>query len=406
MDRADICIVGGGLVGLSAALALSQLGFSIHVIEGRSLESSEEGDVPAAMDARSLALSHATLQIFSALGIWDEIQPLAAPIQQIHVSSAQRFGVTRLHADELKLDAMGYVIEYHLLFLQLLNAVKAQQNISLISPASVNNLETQQSGLKLALSIAGQAENLEADLLIVAEGASATIRERLGVNISTTDYHQVALAANIKTTVPFSGVAYERFTPEGPMAMLPLTDNRYALVWTQAPEQAEQLLQCSDQVFLQELQHRFGYRLGVLESVGQRASFDLKLTRTQPLVTQNSVLIGNAANTLHPVAGQGFNLAMRDIAVLYDQLNGVNLKSDQLGMQLDKYQQLRVTDQEQTVQAGHGLVKLFSNNWPLVNHARSAALAALDVMPSLKKEVSWRGMGFGHGLSCLMRGHL
>ncbi len=406
MRHKDICIVGGGLVGLSAALALSRLGYSINLIEARSLGALQDGTIPAALDARSLALSHATVKIFTALGLWEPIESLAAPIKEIHVSSSGRFGVTRLLADELNLEAMGYVVEYHLLFEQLLSALKLQKNVELLSPANVEDLDCQPQGVALNIMAEGEPQKLMADLLIVAEGASAAIRERLGVTISTTDYHQVALAANVETEAPFSGIAFERFTPEGPMAMLPLTESRYALVWTQHPERAQQLLKCSDRDFLQELQKRFGYRLGVLRAVGQRASFELKLSRAQPLVTMNAVLIGNAANTLHPVAGQGFNLAMRDIAVLYDQLKGLNLRSEQLGIHLEKYQQLRMTDQQQTVQAGHGLVKLFSNNWPLLNHARAAALTALDLMPPLKQEVSWRGMGFGQGLSTLMRGHL
>lgn len=406
MGHTDICIVGGGLVGLSAALVLSQHGFSIQLIEARPLENTELNDKSSSLDVRSLALSHASEQIFNAIGLWEKLQPLAAPIKQIQVSSAGRFGVTRLHAKKINLDAMGYVIEYHQLQEQLLAAVKARRNVTILAPACVDDIDTGQSGLKITFTMDGKSRDLTTDLMVVAEGASADIREKLGISVETTDYHQVALAANIQTDVPFSGIAYERFTPEGPMAMLPLTESRYALVWTQTAEAAEDLMQLSDQAFLRQLQQKFGYRLGVLKAVGQRASFPLRLSRVRPLVTANSVMIGNAANTLHPVAGQGFNLAMRDIAVLYDQLNGVDLKSDQLLVQLESYQQQRVTDQQQTVLAGHGLVKLFSNDWPLLNHVRSAALAALDLAPLLKREVSWRGMGFGHGLSSLMRGRL
>jgi 2-octaprenyl-6-methoxyphenol hydroxylase len=400
----DICIVGGGLVGLSAAIAFGQQGRSVKLLEARPLKNPENTGQASELDVRSIALSYSTVQIFRALGLWQGIADSAAPIKHIQVSSAGHFGVTRLAAKTLQLEAMGYVIEYDRLIEQLLSKALQQKNIEIITPARVESVIQQEQGVQLEYKVNDESHNLRTGLLIVAEGATSGIREKLGISIETVDYQQSALVANVITDVADSGVAYERFTSDGPMAMLPLTGSRYALVWTQPIDRVEQLLQLSDDVFLGELQKQFGYRLGLFHSVGQRGRFDLKLTRATQLVTDYVVLIGNAANSLHPVAGQGFNLALRDVGVLYDLLNGIDFEADQLLQKLDKYQLQRLPDQQQTVQLGHWLVKLFSNDLPVLNHLRSGALAALDISPWLKQEVSWRGMGYGHGLSSLMRG--
>ncbi len=400
----SICIVGGGLVGLSAAIALASQGRRVTLLEARPVAEIENATQPDELDARSIALSHSTLRIFQALGLWNDLQTQTAPIKHIHVSSAGHFGVTRLDAKSLQLDSMGAVIEYHVLIQQLLQAALQQESIEIISPALVESVALSDQGVNVSYERDGQEQQLQADLLVIAEGASSSLRESLGIDITTSDYHQSAVVANVRVNTPQMGVAYERFTPDGPMAMLPLIDSRYALVWTQPVAKVESLLALSDKDFLQQLQQHFGYRLGAFSEVGRRAKFDLKLSRASKLVAGRSVLIGNAANALHPVAGQGFNLALRDVGVLHDCLRDIDLTSEVLPSRLQRYQQLRQADQQQTVSLGDGLVSLFSNNLPLLNHLRSAALGILDLCPPLKTEFSWQGMGFGKGLSSLMRG--
>lgn len=398
--KTDICIVGGGLVGLAAALTFSAQGRSVKLIEATNLQA----DKPEALDARSLALSHSTIQIFRSLNLWQSMQSETSAISHIHVSSAGHFGVTRLDAKSLNLDAMGYVVEYHHLMQLLLERVKKDPNVEIISPASFIDLASLPDGISLNYLQDEHSKNLNTTLLVVADGANSSVRDVLGIKTEVVDFNQNAIIANVEISRPACGIAYERFTSNGPMAMLPLPDQRYSLVWANYPERAEALMDMSKHDFIQQLYAHFGYRLGFFKQIGERSQFALKLTRAKQLVSGRCVLIGNAANTLHPVAGQGLNLALRDIAVLFDQISGVNLVTDQVHDRLALYQQMRKTDQDQTVRLGNSLVQLFSNDFPLLNHARAGALMALDLCPIIKREFSWLGMGYGSGVSSLMRG--
>ena len=400
MSDAEICIVGGGLVGLAAAIALARQGRSVKLLEAFDLQQAE----PAEMDARSIALSYSTIQIFRALGLWHKLQKKAAAITNIHVSSAGHFGVSRLKATDCQLDVMGHVIEYHHLIEVLLEVASKQGKIELITPAKVTAVQQNDAHVAITYKYNGIEIALKAALLIVADGANSSVREKLGITADTNDYQQTAIITNLKITRPSHHCAFERFTKDGPLALLPLPNQRYAMVWTNIPPRAEQLMRLSDKDFIQQVYKQFGYRLGVFSGVGARTGFELKLTRAKQLVAGRSVLIGNAANTLHPVAGQGFNLALRDIGLLFDQISNVDLQSDLLSTRLEQYQQLRSKDQNQAVNYGNGLVQLFSNNIPVLNHLRAGALAALDLCPIVKTEVSWQGMGYGSGCSSLMRG--
>jgi 2-polyprenyl-6-methoxyphenol 4-hydroxylase len=396
----EVCIVGGGLVGLTAALAFSAQGRTVTLIESMDLHMGE----PDQLDARSIALSHSSVQILRALNVWPGLQHESAAIRHIHVSSAGHFGVTRLAAKALDLDAMGYVVEYHRLMQVLLEHVKADSGIQLVSPASFKTLSDDAEGMMLEYRQGDDEFSVQADLLVVADGANSSARDLLDIQASVEDFNQNAIVANVEIENTVTEVAYERFTANGPMAMLPLPHRRYALVWANSPQRTQQLMEMADSDFLNELYAHFGYRVGVFKRMGARNQFPLRLTRAKQLVSGRCVLIGNAANSLHPVAGQGLNLALRDIAVLYDQLSGIDMGSDRINTCLERYQQARKNDQDQTVRLGNSLVKLFSNDLPLINHARSAALMALDACPLLKQEFSWLGMGYGSGVASLMRG--
>jgi len=401
---ARLCIVGGGLVGLAAAIAISRQGRQVSLLEARDYPA--ELTQPQALDARSIALSYSSVQILRALGLWKNIQSHAAPIRHIHVSSAGHFGVTRLQADALGVDAMGQVVEYEALFFALLTLAQQDDNIDLILPAKVASFEQQDHHVTLHYRRGQQSASLQAEVLMVADGAQSSLRAKLGIETEVLDYRQSAIITNLETAQPPNDCAYERFTRHGPLALLPLPDQRYALVWTNSPARCDELLKLPDDQFLQQLYRQFGYRLGYFSAVGQRTRFDLKRTRARQLVNARSVLVGNAANTLHPVAGQGFNLALRDVAQLFDALSDIDWSGPRLEQSLASYQQARLKDQDRVVRAGDGLVKLFSNDLPVLNHARAAALAALDCCSPLKHELAWQGMGYGVGCSSLMRGEM
>lgn len=398
--QTDVCIIGGGLVGLAAALAFSHQGHRVRLLESMSLQADE----PAIMDARSLALSHSSMQILHSLGLWQSLRNRVAAIQHIHVSSAGHFGVTRLAASDLEVDAMGYVVEYHVLIQVLLDSVNQDSRIEIIAPARFVSLQQSDNSVSVTYRFESSEQSLDTSLLIVADGAQSAVREFLDIPVRVTDFGQSAIIANVSIKKPSQAVAYERFTAQGPLAMLPLTDQRYALVWTNSPQRTEQLMQSTDEDFLAELYASFGYRLGYFDDVGERGRFVLKLTRAQQLVAGRCILLGNAANTLHPVAGQGLNLALRDIAAIYDLVSEEDLTSARLAETLQAYPKLRNKDQGQAVGLSSLLVQLFSNDLPVFNHARAGALAALDLCPLLKREFSWAGMGYGTSAYSLMRG--
>ncbi len=400
----SLCIVGGGPVGLTAALAFSRQHWRVQLLEQRDYPSAQaQGE---SLDARSIALSASSVSILTSLGLWPALQPHAAAIRHIHISSAGHFGVTRLQLQDLPFDAMGYVIEYDALLQVLLQAAQQDPNIELILPAELQSVEQNTERVELVYRQADQPTTLTADWLMVADGAQSTLRQRLGIEAQVMDYQQCAIIANLQLEQADGDIAFERFTRHGPMALLPLPGQRYAMVWTNPPARCDHLLALSDADFLQAVYQQFGYRLGYFSALGKRTRFALKRTRAKQLVAGRAALVGNAANTLHPVAGQGFNLALRDVGVLYDLMAPDAENAEDIPQRLQQYQASRLPDQNRVVQAGDGLVQLFSNNWPLLNHARAAALAALDLCPPLKQEVSWQGMGYGSGCSSLMRGQL
>ncbi len=396
----DICIVGGGLVGLTAALAFAVQGRSVCLLEAVDLEM----DDPARLDARSLALSHSSMQIYRALGLAQAIDAASSAIRHIHVSSAGHFGVSRLAASDLGLGSMGQVIEYHLLLKLLLQAVRRHAAIELISPARFVSMRQDERGVQLTYRVGDAQHESSSAVLVVADGANSSVREFLDIKPTVRDFGQSAIIANVQIDTDGNAVAYERFTHHGPLAMLPLPQRRYALVWSNKPERAQTLLNMSNDEFTQALYRDFGYRLGYFSALGERSLFPLRLTRSDELAQGRCVFIGNAANTLHPVAGQGLNLALRDIAALYDQVYEQDLWAEAFRTRLADYPARRKKDHNATVNLSSSLVRLFSNDYPLLKHVRAAGLAMLDVCPLMKQEFSWLGMGFGSGCSSLMRG--
>lgn len=393
--QADIAIIGGGLVGLTAALALSRQGWSVALIESSSLAI----DDVAELDSRSIALSLSSWRILEALDVATEILAHSAPIEHIHVSSSGRFGVTRITADDCGEPFMGRVVEYSVLLKTLLQQARQQSLVQLVNPAKVTCLDSAADSATVVYRNSEGEHSLTVSLLILADGGKSDLKHGLGISTRTDDYGQSAIIANLLVESNPGAVAFERFTPQGPLAMLPLTGGRYSLVWTRPQEQLDDVMNCDDAEFINLVYRSFGYRLGRFSEVGQRAALPLNRKQATPLINQRVVLIGNAANTLHPVAGQGFNLALRDVACLYDLL-----AEQGMDLNLDLYPRQRDGDHQRTNRLGHNLVALFSNDLPILNHARAGALALLDLCPALKTQFAWRGMGYTSAAYSLMRG--
>ncbi len=397
----DLMILGGGLVGLMAARLFSEQGHQICLIEAQPLQTI----ATAQLDARALALSLSTLRIMQSVGLDAADLNSTAPIINIHVSSAGHFGVTRLRSNDIGLDYMGRVVEYAELMRRLVQEVEQDTAIDIIAPAQFKSIVQDENKVSIELDVNGSVRSVEAPLLLIADGGRSDVRDQLGIAVSQHDYRQTAIAANVEVDAAQPEWAYERFTRNGPLALLPLGGQRYALVWTLQPQMADRLSQASDAEFLEHLQRAFGYRLGYFTQVGRRDRFDLSLKRAAPLTSGRSVLVGNAANTLHPVAGQGFNLALRDLGCLADLLVDVNLQdSAALMAKVTEYPATRTDDHRQTIGLGHGLVRLFATPIAPLRHSASLALQALDQCPLLKQAFSWRAMGFGAGINTRMRG--
>ena len=400
----DVAIIGGGLVGLCAALVLQHPKRSVTILEAGNFAPRPV----AGLAARSIALSLSSVQILRALGLWSQIEALAAPIRNIHVSARTRWGVTRLLARDYELDALGYVIESQALSDCLLQAVLGSAQIELQQDAVFAAID-QDSGLDIGYRQQDQSHRLRAKLALIADGARSQARAALGIGHQSIDYGQAVVISNIEVSRALTDTAYERFTASGPLAMLPLGGKRYACVWTMKPDAAEQLCREDNAGFSAALQDCFGYRLGLIETAGPRFSLPLQRTRAEALKAGRCLLIGNAANALHPVAGQGFNLALRDIACLHELLCEQVLDDlDNAAMAAlgDQFERHRMREQRRVIRYGDGLVNLFSNELPVLDQLRATGLGLLDLLPALKTQAAFSGMGLGFGGNRLLRGHL
>jgi len=396
--RRDIVIAGGGMVGVSLALYLDAVlpaGRSICLVENFALPGRVEHGRPdyhPAFDARSTALSYSTRLIYERIGVWESLGAWLCPIETIHVSSRGHFGSSLLRAAEYGWPALGYVVENAWLGNALVQALYRRPRVEILNPATVVAAEPGDGGVRLSLEGVAQGP-LEAGLLIVADGADSGLRRQLGVAVRCKPYGQHALVANIGFAGPHRGCAYERFTAAGPLALLPLlpvpgAPHRASLVWSLPPEEAASLAACPSGPFLRSLQDRFGYRLGRLQQVGERHCYPLSLVQAVEQVRQGVVIMGNAAHALHPVAGQGYNLALRDVARLGDELARgatAGLSAGDLGVLL-AYQRRQHTDQERTIRFSDQLPGLFMQADPALGLARDLALSGLDILPSLKRE--------------------
>jgi 2-polyprenyl-6-methoxyphenol 4-hydroxylase len=398
LNQFDITIVGGGMVGISLALLLAaQQRWKILVIESKVMAKNNKTEYSASFDARSTALSWSSRSVLQKMGIWHNIEQHTQAISSIHVSDRGHFGLTRLEAEEAGVDALGYVVENSWLGSVLIQQAK-QADISLKDGAKILSFQPKAQSMALAIEIDGQQELINSKLLVVADGANSTSINKLGISQKRKAYDHNAIIANISLEQAHNKVAYERFTDNGPMALLPLTDfkndHRCALVWTQPSDQADALMALDGSEFVSQLQTRFGDRLGPFKAVGERVSYPLALTISEEQVRRRLVVIGNAAHSLHPVAGQGFNLSLRDIDCLAQCLIDQPQETDVGELEpLLSYQKQREKDQRNTLLFTDNLTKLFGLSSSTVALGRNSGLLMMDLVPALRNQFAHFGMG-------------
>lgn len=397
----DVVIAGGGMVGASLAVALNKLPLKIGLIEAFPFEASQQ----PAYDDRAIALSFGSAQILKGIGIWPEVAPVTTAIQSIHVSDRGHFGATRLSADQQNVPALGYLIQSHD-YGVVLQAVMQAAEIEVIQPAQLTAVSQASDSLTISVQADGQTLELETRLLLACDGAGSAVREMAGIAANVHDYHQYAVVANISTEKSHNNQAFERFTEQGPIALLPMSESRSSLVWTLNAENYEAILALDDAAFLKALGQAFGYRLGRFTRTGRRSAFPLKLTQAHSLIANRVAVIGNAAHALHPVAGQGLNLALRDIADLAECLAQACEEEKDVGSAsvLNHYASLRKADTARTIRYTDSLVRVFSNQSFLLGHARAAGLMMVDRLPPLRQLLARQSMGMAHRVSRLGRG--
>lgn len=391
MLETDIAIIGGGLVGASLA-ALMPDGYQVMVLETFPLSATSSSvDYQPSYDARSTALSQSTYDIFRTAGVWQGLAPYAQPIAEVHVSDRHHWGSVLMRQREEGLAALGYVVDNARIGQALLQFLQGKASVDYCCPATVASVRPRSDGVELKITQAGQERLVHARLVVIADGARSQTCESLGIHTSTVDYGHTGIVANVTTAEPHRGVAYERFTDRGPLALLPLRDdgekkNRSALVWTLPTDVAQQLLAASDAEFLQELQRCFGYRQGRFLKVGKRHAYPLLLSQASEQARRHMVVLGNAAHSLHPVAGQGLNLALRDVRALVESLKVAleeGIAPGELPVLLG-YVQRQQFDQLSTTLFSDSLPAMFSSrNW-LLMRARGAGLLGLELLPAVK----------------------
>lgn len=404
----DIAIVGGGLAGASLAAALRDLPLSIALIEAVAPDSAAQ----PSFDERTTALGNASRRVFEALGLWPALSAEAAPITGIHVSDAGRYGIARLVAAELGQEALGYVVPNRVLGRELWKVLGTSPRVAALMPARLKALQVEADSAVLQVERAGGACTLRTRLVVAADGAHSMVRSVAGLGASVADYGQVAVVAAVRTDMPNDGVAFERFTAAGPMALLPLRSPATGmadacwrtLVWAARPADADRLLQLPAGQFLQEWQRAFGWRAGRAQQLGSRGRYPLALTQSRGVVAPRIVLLGNAAQSLHPVAGQGFNLALRDAAELAELLAAQVGGDPGAPEWLAQYAARREQDRSGVVGFTDTLVRVFGSNHALVAAARDAGLLLFDLLPPAKRALARVSLGFGTRSPRLARG--
>ncbi len=387
----DVVIAGAGMVGASLAIGLASTGLRIAIIESVSPKNTQQ----SSYDDRGITLSPASRSILEHLGIWPQLQSACCPIKNIHVSEQGKFGFARLRASDTGLDELGYVVVAKALGQSLISGLQQHNNVELICPAELKHFERVGKAIQIGFTQDGQSREVTAGILVGADGSHSLVRRLAGINTEQNDFLQTAIVANVTTQKPNQGTAYERFTPHGPIALLPIGDNRSILVYVVERNKATACMSMSDDEFIQRVQGEAGRRLGRIEKLGQRRSYPLVFQQAKIQYQPQLVLLGNSVHTLHPNAAQGFNLGLRDVAGLIDAIqNGLNEGHDISDITiLEKYLAGRIEDQQRVIRFTNGLAKTFYNDWPFMDVARNSLMVLIDIVPALKQQIVQIAMG-------------
>ncbi len=388
VGRASVLIIGGGLVGASLAIALDDAGIASTLVESAA----PRLDAQPSYDERNLALARATVNGLDAIGVWRHAAALATPIRHIHVSRAGEFGSARIDADKQGVDALGWTLPARELGAALLRRLDECTQLTRIAPATLVAANALEDGWRAEIQTADGIRAIDTRLLVGADGTESFVRAQLGIEIERHDYRQTLFVCTITPERDHRQRAYERFADDGPIALLPLTERRCGLVLTVPAENAEAIAALDDAGYIELAQRRFGWRLGRLSRPGKRHPYAIRAVTAQAIIAPRAVLVGNAAQTVHPIGAQGFNLGLRDALTLAELV--VGSADPGAADLLARYAARRAPDREGTIAMSHGLVRLACLEQPLLAPLRSLALLAYDRVPPLQRVLAKHGMGF------------
>lgn len=398
----DVVIIGAGMVGASLACALAPSGLRVAIIESVTLSNKQQ----SSYDDRGITLSPSSKRILEHIGVWQQVQSTTTPIKKIHVSEQGRFGFTHLDASETGNPELGHVVVARSLGQALHKQMSEFDNVELICPAELKHFQRTDTGMSLEISNLDNTEALSTGLLVGADGSRSLVRRLAGINTKERDFKQTAIVANVTTQKSNNATAYERFTPHGPIALLPIDKNRSVLVFTVNKENAERYLTMPDEQYMKTIETEFGRRLGKVEQIGQRRSYPIVFIEVIEQYQEQLILLGNAAHTIHPNGAQGFNLGLRDVAGLAECIfagieKGLGLDDIRI---LENYIKLRHSDQQRVMRFTNCLASSFYNQLPLLGPARNLAMLLVDSIPDLKASFVEKAMGIAGLQPRLVRG--
>ncbi len=388
----DIAIVGGGLAGASLAIALAPLGFKVTLIEAVAFKSAHQ----PSYDDRTLVLSHSSCRILSGMGLWEKLAPDATAVRKIFVTQMDRPGQVVLDPAELGLTEFGHVVEARRFGAAVQKQLQQTENVEVLCPASVTAIEIGEASnvLHLAANKDGESMTLAARLVVAADGANSSIRNHLKIPVQSRDYGQTAVICNVTPELPHQGQSFECLTTSGPFAVLPHTGMRCGLVWSASTQDAAVLMELDDETFLARAGQRFGTALGAFKKIGRRSAYPLKLVRARQDICSRLVILGNAAHAIHPVGAQGFNLALRDVAVLAEILADDGQDDPGEDRLLQQYSRWRKIDQHGTISWSDGMTRLFAHPSVLAAGLRTAGFMAYALLPGLRRQIANKAMGY------------
>jgi 2-octaprenyl-6-methoxyphenol hydroxylase len=390
--RSDVAIVGGGLVGATLAYALASQGWRVTMLEAVAPRSESQ----PSYDDRTLALSDSSCNILAGLGIWPSLRDEATPIRRVIVRELDGPGRVELDPAEHGLQQFGHVVEARAFGTTIMQLLPGLETLRMFMPASVHRMATSDESVKLAFEFQGQKQEIKAPLVVGADGAASFVREAAGIRASEHDYGQTAVVCNITPARAHQGRAFECFTETGPFAVLPHQGQRCGLVWCLGEKEAEEKLAMGEADFLAAAQARFGDELGEFQRLGRRTSYPLKQVRALDDTARRTVILGNAAHAIHPIGAQGFNLGLRDVAVLAELLSDAKRNGSDPGDSdlLGEYHDWRQYDQTSTMAWSDTLARIYANPGPGARLVRSAGLVAHRLLPSLRRQTAARAMGY------------